>query len=124
MAKILIVDDSETLRDQLRDVIEKAGHQVVEGHHGRHGCEVAEANQDIDLIISDFNMPELDGISMIKRIKEQAQFKETPAFMLTTESTKELMQQGKEAGVMAWIVKPFDEEEIIEAIDAVLEDAA
>ena len=124
MAKILIVDDSETLRDQLREVIEKAGHNVVEGHHGKHGLEVAESEQDIALIISDYNMPEFDGITMIQKIKAIDRYKETPTFMLTTESTKELMHQGKEAGVMAWIVKPFDDEEIVEVIDCVLEEAA
>ena len=124
MAKILIVDDSETLRDELKEVIQKAGHEVIEGEHGAHGLEIALKHNDIALIISDFNMPEMDGITMIKKIKSEARYANTPAFMLTTESTKELMNQGKQAGVMAWIVKPFDEEEIIETIDYVLEDAA
>ncbi len=124
MAKILIVDDSETLRDQLREVIEKAGHIVVEGKNGKHGLEVASNENDISLIISDYNMPEFDGIVMIEKIKTIDRYKNTPTFMLTTESTKELMHQGKKAGVIAWIVKPFDEKEIIDVIDYVLEGAA
>lgn len=124
MAKILIVDDSTTLRDQLKECISNAGHTVLEGHDGKNGLEIAEAETDIALIISDYNMPVLDGIGMITRIKEIDRYAKTPIFMLTTESTKELMKEGKKAGVMAWIVKPFDEEEIIEVINHVLKKAA
>lgn len=119
MAKILIVDDSETLRSQLKEALEGKSHSVIEGEDGADGLEKATANEGVDLVITDFNMPEMDGITMVKKIKDIERYSKTPVFMLTTESTPQLMASGKEAGVMAWIVKPFDEEELLEVIDEI-----
>ena len=106
--KILIVDDSETIRSQLRTLLEEEGYQIIEAEDGTIGLELASSNEDIQLIICDFNMPEMDGITMTKKVKEIKHFKDLPIFMLTTESTVELKKLGKEAGIMAWIVKPYE----------------
>lgn len=120
MAKILIVDDSETLRLELKSVLTECSHEVVEAESGTDGLEKANSNQDINLLISDFNMPGMDGISMCKKIKEMACFEKLPILMLTTESTKELKALGKEAGVMAWIVKPFNGDKLKAVLGKVL----
>ena len=120
MAKILIVDDSDVLRLELRDVLTAGGHDVLEGVDGVDGAEKAAAHPDIHLIITDLNMPQLDGISMCKRIRENAALRRVPIFMLTTESSTELKIAGKEAGVLVWIVKPFDGGKVLAAITKVL----
>jgi two-component system, chemotaxis family, chemotaxis protein CheY len=120
MAKILIVDDSEVLRMELRSTLESAGHEVIEGCDGVDGIAKANANLDIQLLISDVNMPEMDGVTMVKHIKQQAEFAKLPVFMLTTESSPELKVSGKEAGVMLWVIKPFNKEKIVGAIQKVL----
>jgi two-component system chemotaxis response regulator CheY len=121
MAKILIADDSETLRLELKEVLENGGHVVVEAQDGADGLKKAEEHQGVQLIISDYNMPGLDGITMITKIKQIERYKEVPVGMLTTESSKELKQSGKDAGVVVWVVKPFDPERLLKTVDKVLE---
>jgi two-component system chemotaxis response regulator CheY len=120
MAKILIVDDSDTLRMQLKDILESEGHEVIEGVHGVDGLEKATQNPDIRLLISDYNMPEMDGVVMCRKVRELESLKNIPMFMLTTESTSELKALGKEAGIMAWIVKPFNEEKLRVVVQKIL----
>ena len=120
MAKILIVDDSDTLRIQLRGILEESGHTVLEGEHGLDGLMKAKENPDINLVICDFNMPEMDGITMCRKVHEMPALAHIPIFMLTTESTPELKALGKEAGIMAWIVKPFNADKLKAVVDKVL----
>tara|TARA_B100000902_G_C26670599_1_gene602878 strand:- start:90 stop:458 length:369 start_codon:yes stop_codon:yes gene_type:complete len=120
MTKILIVDDANTIRMQLRDILESEGYDVVEGVHGADGLAKAQENTDIDLIITDYNMPEMDGVAMCRKIKEIDAHSKVPMFMLTTESTSDLKELGKQVGVMAWIVKPFNEDKLKLVIKKVL----
>jgi two-component system chemotaxis response regulator CheY len=120
MAKILIVDDSETLRVQLREALEEAGHVVVEGVDGADGLKVAAANPDIKMIITDFNMPQMDGVTMASKLREQAAFNKVPILMLTTEATPDIKAAGKSAGILAWIVKPLVPSKVMPAIEKVL----
>lgn len=120
MAKILVVDDSDILRMDLKSALEGGGHEVVEAEDGKKGLEKAQNESGIQLIITDLNMPEMDGISMVKNIREIAEHAKTPCFMLTTESSRELRDSGKEAGIMLWIVKPFKGEKVLAAISKVL----
>ena len=90
MAKILIVDDSETLRIQLKETLEKEDYTVIEGIHGKDGLDKARENPDIKLIITDFNMPHMNGVDMVAKIKEIPELAKIPVFMLTTEATPEL----------------------------------
>lgn len=121
MAKILIVDDSETLRSQLRSTLESAGHEVVEGMDGMNGLETYNQNPDVQLIICDVNMPNMDGLTMCERLTSvlPAQ-KKIPVFMLTTESNADMKARGKAAGVMAWITKPYAADKLLEVVKKVL----
>lgn len=120
MAKILIVDDSESLRGQLKKLLVSGGHSVVEGHDGKHGLDILKANPDSRLIICDVNMPNMDGLTMCTKVKEVAALSGIPIFMLTTESTDDLKEKGKKIGVKAWITKPFDDSKLLGAITKVL----
>ncbi len=121
MAKILIVDDSDILRLKLRTALEEAQHVVVEGASGADGIKIARADSGIELIITDLNMPEVDGLAMCKEIRQIPGYGTVPIFMLTTEKSANLKSQGKEVGVMLWIVKPFTPERVTEAIAKVME---
>lgn len=120
MANILIVDDSETLRIQLRAALEEAGHKVVEGVDGADGLRVAEQNLDLQMIITDFNMPQMDGVTMAAKLREHPSFKTIPILMLTTEATPDIKAAGKAAGILAWIVKPLVPSKVMPAIEKVL----
>jgi len=120
MSKILIVDDSETMRVQLRRDLEAAGFQVIEGSDGVHGLETLKANPDINLVLSDVNMPRMDGLEMTKRIHEIADFKKLPVLVLTTEVSADLKTKGKEAGVLAWVTKPYVTGKLIPVLQKVL----
>jgi len=124
MAKILVVDDSEVQRIEMRDALEAGGHKVIEAGDGTEGLEKLAANADIDLIITDLNMPKMDGLTMCKAIQALALAKPIPIFMLTTESAAELKTSGKAAGVVLWAIKPFAVDKILMAIDKVLKKAA
>lgn len=117
MAKILIVDDSETLRVQLKNLLSSKGHTVVEGEDGVRGLDTLKKNTDVGLIICDLNMPNMDGVTMCIKISEDPALNKIPIFMLTTEASNELKEKGKKAGVRAWINKPFDEAKLIAVID-------
>ncbi len=119
MAKILIVDDSETLRIQLRKVLEGKDHEVVEACDGIKGLEALEANDGIQLVLCDVNMPEMDGLTMIERVHENSKFNTIPIFMLTTESSPEMKSRGKAAGVRAWVTKPFVDAKLLGAVEKI-----
>jgi two-component system chemotaxis response regulator CheY len=120
MAKILVVDDTEITRTELGDYLQKAGHQVIYGSDGASGLAQAETHGDIDLIVSDYNMPEMDGLTMLQRIRALSTHRTTPSFMLTTESSPGLKAQGKECGVKAWIIKPCSPDLVLAAAVKVL----
>ena len=120
MAKILIVDDSETLRIQLREALEETGHAVVEGVDGADGLKVAAANLDLKMVITDFNMPFMDGVAMAVKLRELPNFAKIPILMLTTEATPEIKTAGKRAGILAWIVKPLIPSKVMPAIEKIL----
>ncbi|MCX6131639.1 MAG: response regulator [Proteobacteria bacterium] len=120
MAKILIVDDSETLRIQLREALESAGYQVIEGADGADGLRLALEHSDLKMIITDFNMPQMDGITMASKIREIPHLEKVPMLMLTTEATPDIKAAGKAAGILAWIVKPLVPAKVLPAIEKVL----
>ena len=120
MAKILVVDDSETQRFQTRQDLERAGFTVVEASDGSEGLKKLEQNPDTGLIICDVNMPGMDGLTMCSKVFESGKHPGLPVFMLTTEASVELKQKAKAFGVRAWITKPFIAEKLIEAIRKVI----
>ena len=120
MAKtVLIVDDSASLRMAVTIALKNAGYEVLEGKDGADG--LAKLNgQKVHLIISDLNMPNMDGFAFVEKVKQMSEYKFTPIIMLTTEASQEKKDQGKAAGVRAWMVKPFKPEDMIEAISKVV----
>jgi len=118
--RILIVDDSETIRNQLRRLLEGKGYEVFEGVDGQNGFEQLRAHKGVNLIICDVNMPNVDGLTMCGKIHLDQDYKSIPILMLTTESSAELKSRGKAAGVTAWITKPFDAERLIAVLQKLI----
>ncbi|MBC7456712.1 MAG: response regulator [Bdellovibrionaceae bacterium] len=118
MAKILIVDDAKSLRNQLREDLEKGGHTISEAADGYEGLESIRQNQ-FDLIICDVNMPNMDGFAMCKKLRENPANASLQIFMLTTEADPEMKIRGKEVGVKAWISKPYVLDKLLVAISRV-----
>ena len=114
LKKILVIDDSDTIRDQLKNVFSgKPDIQVIEAENGLVGLNQLQAHPDIALIISDVNMPEMDGLTMVKRIAAAGSHVGVPIIMLTTEVSKELKDEAKLNGVRGWIIKPFTPDKLL-----------
>ncbi len=120
MATIIIVDDSEAIRTHLRQVLEAAGHKVIEAEDGTQGLAKILELKTPDLVISDYNMPGLDGVAMLTKVKEALGSGKFPIFMLTTETGEQLKAAGKAVGVNAWISKPFVPEKIVAGVEKIL----
>lgn len=121
MAKtILIVDDASSMRGLIAMTLKNNGYETIEGCDGRDGFEKLKSAAKVDLIITDLNMPNMDGIEMIKLVKALSQAKFIPIIMLTTESQDEKKEQGRQAGAKAWIVKPFKPDILIGAIKKII----
>jgi len=116
----LVVDDSPTMRQMVAFTLTNAGFKVVEAEHGRDAVAKLAGGPPVDIVVTDLNMPEMDGISLIKELRKMAAFKFTPILMLTTESAADKKQAGKEAGATGWIVKPFNPDLILKIIAKVL----
>ncbi|MFA7097292.1 MAG: response regulator [Gammaproteobacteria bacterium] len=116
MAKtILIVDDSASLRQVVAIALKGAGYDVIEAGDGQEALGKLNG-QKIHLIISDVNMPNMDGITFLKQVKQHPSYKFTPVIMLTTESQEAKKQEGQAAGAKAWVVKPFKPETMLAAV--------
>jgi two-component system, chemotaxis family, chemotaxis protein CheY len=116
----LVVDDSPTMRQMVALTLTNAGFQVVEAEHGKDAVAKVAGGRKMDIVVTDLNMPEMDGISLIKELRKMAAFKFTPILMLTTESAQDKKQAGKEAGATGWIVKPFNPELMLKVIAKLL----
>ncbi|BDU72583.1 response regulator [Mesoterricola silvestris] len=120
MAKtILTVDDSVTMRQMITFTLAKAGYDILEAGDGVEALAVA-AGKKLDLVITDVNMPNMDGITLVQRLRAQAGFRYTPILVLTTESGQDFKVRGKEAGATGWIVKPFSPEKLLEIVEKVI----
>lgn len=118
--KILIIDDSEALRIQLREALESSSFEVVECTNGIEGLEIINNNSGVDLILCDQNMPRMDGITFCQNMNENFKELKIPIVMLTTETNPELKKRSKEFGVKGWIMKPFVKENLILGIEYLL----
>ena len=119
MRKILTVDDSVTIRKMVIATLTAIGYEVLEAADGQAALQQA-MNAQFDLIISDVNMPNLDGIGLVKALRNLPTYKFTPILMLTTEHTEEIKAKGKAAGATGWIIKPFSPEQLTQVIKRVL----
>ena len=116
--KALTVDDSKTMRDMLSFTLKGAGFDVLEAEDGKHAITVLGSNK-MDVIITDLNMPNMNGIELIKTLRADPVHKFTPILMLTTESDEGKKLEGKTVGATGWIVKPFNPEKLIQVINKV-----
>jgi two-component system chemotaxis response regulator CheY len=119
MAKVILtVDDSSSVRQLVRFTLSGAGYQVIEAVDGQDA--LAKLTAPVHLIVTDLNMPNLDGLGLIRGVRANPAYRGVPILMLTTESQAEKKQQGKAAGATGWIVKPFSPEQLLAVIKKVL----
>ncbi|MEP7244422.1 MAG: response regulator [Gammaproteobacteria bacterium] len=119
MARILAVDDSPSMRQMVSATLASAGYQVEQAEDGVQALELA-CKQRFDLVITDVNMPNMDGITLVRELRGKTNYKYVPLLVLTTEATSERKQQGKSAGATGWLVKPFNPERLLATIAKVL----
>ena len=113
--KILLVDDSASVRQVAGFALRRAGYETLEASNGKEGLALLDGGK-LNLIVSDVNMPVMNGIEFLKAVKQHPTSKFTPVIMLTTEAGDDLKQQGREAGAKAWIVKPFQPQTLLDAV--------
>jgi len=111
--KILIVDDSAAIRQSISFILSQEGYETLEATDGLEAFNMLPSIEALDLIITDVNMPNLDGIGFIRKARELPKYKFTPILVLTTESQGSKMNEGKEAGATGWIVKPFNSDKLL-----------
>lgn len=120
MAQILVVDDSIAVLDEVSGFLKSHGYTVETATDGKYGLEKLEANPDVKLIIADVNMPRMDGITMVEKVRTDMNNKDVTVFVLTTENDPVLKQRGKAVGVKGWIVKPFNGAGVLKAIERIV----
>ena len=116
---ILAVDDSASMRQMVSFTLKGAGYEVVQASDGVEALEYARKN-NVDLVLTDVNMPRMDGITLVKELRGLNGYRFTPMLVLTTESGQEKKMQGKQAGATGWMVKPFNPEQLLATIARVL----
>lgn len=119
MATILTVDDTASMRQMISFTLNSVGHEVIQACDGKEALQLLQGKK-VDLVIADINMPNMDGITLVKTLREQVDYKFIPILMLTTESQESKRQQGKVAGATGWIVKPFNPEQLLNVVKKVL----
>ncbi len=119
MANVLVVDDSKSMRQMVTFALSSAGHDITQAENGQEALDIAKDNQ-FKLVITDVNMPVMDGITLIRKLRELSSYKFTPLLTLTTESSDEKKAEGKAAGATGWIVKPFNPDKLLNIVARVL----
>lgn len=117
---VLIVDDAASIRATVSIALQGAGYEVIEACDGNDALSKLSGKR-VNLIISDVNMPGMDGLTLLKRLREQAATKYIPVIMLTTEGGDDKKGQGKDAGAKAWIVKPFHPTKLLDAVSKLIQ---
>ncbi len=117
--RVLTVDDSKTMLAMLHHTLSNAGFEVLQAEDGQQGLDVLN-QEEVDIVITDINMPVMDGIEFIKNVRSSGKFQSLPILILTTESSREKRDQGRAAGGTGWIVKPFDPDKLISVINRVV----
>lgn len=116
---VLTVDDSASIRGMVSFTLKAAGYQVVEAVDGEDGLAKAKS-KSVNLVLTDQNMPKMDGLTLIKNLRALPEYKSAPILMLTTESGDDMKSQGKAAGATGWLVKPFDPPKLLEVVKKVI----
>jgi two-component system, chemotaxis family, chemotaxis protein CheY len=117
--KILIVDDSAVIRQVEESILGKSGYEVVAANGGKEAL-VELDRATFNLVLTDLNMPDLDGVSLIKQIRASAKHRTTPVVMVTTESKDTKKQEGKSAGATGWVVKPFTQDQLLSVVKRII----
>ncbi|HWJ88694.1 MAG TPA: response regulator [Pelagibacterium sp.] len=117
--RVLTVDDSRTILAMLHHTLTNAGFEVLQAENGQVGLDVL-GREDVDVVITDINMPVMDGIEFIRRVRATGRHQSLPILILTTETSQDKRDQGRAAGGTGWIVKPFDPEKLISVINKVV----
>lgn len=117
---VLVVDDSVSMRQMVSFTLTNAGYDVVEAGDGKEAVEKLNGGAAPNLVITDLNMPNMDGISLIKAVRGMVVYKFTPILMLTTESSDDKKKEGQSAGATGWVVKPFNPEQMLATIKKVM----
>ncbi len=112
---VLIVDDSASMRQLVSFALKDAGYNVIDAINGRDALSKLNVSK-IDMVVTDLNMPEMDGIEFIKQLRTMPGYRFTPIVMLTTESQESKKQEGRQAGASGWIVKPFTPEQLVDTV--------
>jgi len=120
MAEILVVDDSDALRSQLKEILESDSHKVTEAENGYRGLEELKKNKNIQLVLSDVTMPEMDGMTMCARIREDPELKNVQIMMLTSVASDKFKAQGRTLGIVCWVTKPCNGPALLNIIRKVL----
>ena len=116
--KVLTVDDSRTMREMVAFTLRSAGYEVFEASDGQQALSLMNTNR-MDLVIADLNMPVMDGITLIRRLRALPAYRTIPILMLTTESDDKKKSEGRAAGATGWIVKPFNPDKLISVVQKV-----
>lgn len=120
MAKtVLAVDDSASIRQMVAFTLKSSGYDVIEAVDGQDGLDKAKS-KPVNLVLTDQNMPRMDGLTLIKSLRALPGYRSTPILMLTTESSDAMKSQGRSAGATGWLVKPFDPQKLIEVVKKVI----
>jgi len=117
--KVLLVDDSLYLSNQLTEMLYKDGFEVVLGRNGIEGLEQLELNSNIFMVVTDMNMPMMDGMAFLEKIRQHPRMRDLPVMVLSAANDQKLFQRASELGVFAWVVKPADPIAIVKAINQV-----
>ncbi|SDG14386.1 response regulator [Pelagibacterium luteolum] len=117
--RVLTVDDSRTILAMLHHTLTNAGFEVLQAENGQVGLDML-GREDVDVVITDINMPVMDGIEFIKQVRATGKHQSLPILILTTETSQDKRDQGRAAGGTGWIVKPFDPEKLISVINKVV----
>ncbi len=115
---VLTVDDSRTIREMVGFTLKSAGYDVIEAHDGQHALTVISGTK-VDLVIADVNMPNMDGLTLIRRLRANPSYRTLPILMLTTEADEKKKAEGRSAGATGWIVKPFNPQKLISVVQKV-----
>jgi len=120
VALIIAIDDARTMRELVRTILEAEGHTVLTADDGTTGEQLANEHT-ADLVITDLHMDEMDGISLISKLRQLPEYKSTPILLLTTEQSDDKKMEGRTAGASGWLTKPFNPPRLIKAVNKLLD---
>ena len=118
-SNILVVDDCKSIREVITFMLKEAGFGVKQAINGREGLSMANS-EHFDAILTDINMPEMDGYALIKSLRQEMGYRHTPILTITTENSEQSKQQGREAGATGWVTKPFNPEKLVSMLNKLI----